>query len=114
MSDVPSHASLLRLGSPLLAVDVAGRLLALGVLLVGADAMSLDPSPLPVASEMLGGGSGGEDQDGGWNLFLTSITTGQSLALAVSSQRTSQTWTRYLPHRAPQVPKEKRSSVCSP
>ena len=51
---------------PWLAVDVAERLLALGVRLVGADAMSLDQSPLPVASEVLGGGcNGGKTETGG-------------------------------------------------
>ena len=45
---------------PWLAVDVAERLLALGVRLVGADAMSLDQSsPLPAASGALGGGDNG-------------------------------------------------------
>jgi len=48
---------------PWVAVDVAERLLALGVRLVGADAMSLDQSPLPGALEVLGG-NGGSDNGG--------------------------------------------------
>lgn len=41
---------------PWVTVDVAERLLALGVRLLGADAMSLDQSPLPaIASNVLGG-----------------------------------------------------------
>ena len=49
---------------PWLAIDVAERLLALGVRLVGADAMSIDQSPLPVASEVLGGSGDGGDNGG--------------------------------------------------
>ena len=49
---------------PWLAIDVAERLLALGVRLVGADAMSLDQSPLPVASGVLGGSGDNGGQTG--------------------------------------------------
>jgi kynurenine formamidase len=54
---------------PWVAVDVAERLFALGVRLVGADAMSLDQSPFPVASEVPsgngGGGNGGQTETEG-------------------------------------------------